>query len=43
MPVKEVIIVESGELETVPLDNKDAAKLQEEIKAEASEAAHDEL
>ena len=43
MPVKEVIFVESGELETVPLDNKDAAKLQEEIKAEASEAAHDEL
>ena len=47
MPVKEVSIIESGELETVPLGNEDAAKLQEEIKAEAdeqaSEAAHDEL
>ena len=34
-------------LETIPLGHEDAAKLQEEIKAEAeeqaSEAAHDEL
>ncbi|CAI4057164.1 hypothetical protein SUVZ_02G4160 [Saccharomyces uvarum] len=47
MPVKEISIMECGELETIPLGHEDAAKLQEEIKAEAeeqaSEAAHDEL
>ena len=44
-PVEDVRIVDCGELETVPLDNKQAAQLQEELEQEAIEdnSEHDEL
>ena len=47
-PVEDVRIVDCGELETMPLDNVQAAELQEELQSEEEEqaqsnAAHDEL